>query len=194
VAIRGLQVELALCADREASLIAKKSTARDRISHLAKSRAEYTNLVSAVQNHSRLLEAAQKNLADARARQAGAHSASVITRVDGVEAAIRPSGPARKTVAAAGGVGGLLIGVGFVFLFAIPKQNSKRAGGLVGAAANHEAPATGNIGHGLNVSSPIEVPSTPAENRRPASVVDTFGMFRGMTLTEAVRAVQERCR
>ncbi|MGH9548301.1 MAG: hypothetical protein ACRD3W_02960, partial [Terriglobales bacterium] len=40
VAIRGLQVGLELCADREASLVAKKSTVRGRISNLAKSRAE----------------------------------------------------------------------------------------------------------------------------------------------------------
>ncbi|HEX3600802.1 MAG TPA: Wzz/FepE/Etk N-terminal domain-containing protein, partial [Lacipirellulaceae bacterium] len=66
VAIRGLQVEIDLCADRENSLVAKKGAARERVAHLAESRAEYTNIVSSVQNHSRLVEAAQKNLADAR--------------------------------------------------------------------------------------------------------------------------------
>ena len=72
------------------------------------------------QNHTRLVEAARKNLADARARQAGARSASVISRIDGVEAGVRPVGPGRKTITAAGGAGGLLLGFGLVFLFANP--------------------------------------------------------------------------
>ena len=90
------------------------------MSRLAEARAEYANLVASVQNHTRLVEAARKNLADARARQAGAHSASVISRIDGVEAGVRPAGPARKTIAAAGGVGGLIFGFGLIFLFANP--------------------------------------------------------------------------
>ncbi|HMC09894.1 MAG TPA: Wzz/FepE/Etk N-terminal domain-containing protein, partial [Pirellulaceae bacterium] len=91
VAIRGLQVEIELSADREKSLAAKYDAARERMSHLAEGRAQYSNLVASVQNHTRLVEAARKNLADARARQAGAHSASVISRIDGVEAGIWPS-------------------------------------------------------------------------------------------------------
>ena len=199
VAIRGLQVELELCADRESSLAKKKSSVRERISNLAKSRAEYTNLVSAVQNHSRLVEAAQKNLADARARQAGAHSASVITRVDGVEAAVRPNGPTRKTVAAAGGVGGLLIGVGFVFLFAAPKENPKRvlADPFVKQAAKDGA--SSNNSNGDNGQVPTAGPaigtlSAALDGASSIGASNTFGMFRGMSLSEAVRAVQERCR
>ena len=96
VAIRGLQVDIELGADREKSLAAKWNAARERMSHLAEARAEYANLVSSVQNHTRLVEAARKNLADARARQAGAHSASLITRIDGVEAGVRPDGPLAK--------------------------------------------------------------------------------------------------
>ena len=134
VAIRGLQVDIELCADREKSLEAKFTAARERMSRLAADRAEYANLVASVQNHTRLVEAARKNLADARARQAGAHSGSVISRIDGVEAGVRPAGPSRKTVAAAGGVGGLLFGFGLIFLFANPSTetaaNSVRPGRL----------------------------------------------------------------
>src|SRR5262249_5170110 len=96
VAIRGIQVEIELSADREKSLAAKYAAARERMSHLAERRAEYANLVASVQNHTRLVETARKNLADARARQAGAHSGSVISRIDGVEAGVWPSGPTRK--------------------------------------------------------------------------------------------------
>ena len=194
VAIRGLQVELELCGDHESSLAKKKSSVRERISNLAKSRAEYTNLVSFVQNHSRLLEGAQKNLADARARQAGAHSASVITRVDGVDAADRPNGPARKTVAAAGGVGGLLIGFGFVFLFAVPKESPIQGGELVETSPGAFADSTNANGRRQNATNINKVLDAAAEKPHPASVSDTFGMFRGLSLSEAVRAVQERCR
>jgi uncharacterized protein involved in exopolysaccharide biosynthesis len=194
VAIRGLQIEIALCGDREASLAAKKASARGRISQLAKSRAEYTNLVSSVQNHSRLVEAAQKNLADARARQAGAHSASVISRIDGIEAAIRPNGPARKTVAAAGGVGGLFIGFGFVFLFAVPVENSKRTDKFGKPAAGVSFKATSDGSLRPEAANTHEAPISVVAKSRPVSASDTFGMFRGLSLSEAVRAVQERCR
>jgi succinoglycan biosynthesis transport protein ExoP len=174
VAIRGLQVEVQLCGDREKALVARKATARDRVSLLAESRAEYTNLVASVQNHSRLVEAAEKNLADARARSAAAHCASVISRIDGVEAGIRPAGPARKTVAAAGGVGGLLVGFGLVFLFASPS--------VVPVAPSVAAPkrnTVNTVANGCHVA---------------GSAGDGFGMFRGLSLQEAVQAVQRRCR
>jgi uncharacterized protein involved in exopolysaccharide biosynthesis len=172
VAIRGLQVEIELTADREKSLAAKHASARARISRLAEARAEYANLVASVQNHTRLVEAARKNLADARARQAGALSASVISRIDGVEAGVWPIGPSRKTITAAGGVGGLLLGFGLVFLFATPKSVIERP-----SIPRH---------------SPIaDVDITPLV--KPArSSSEVFGMFRGMTLQEAVRTVQNR--
>jgi polysaccharide biosynthesis transport protein len=179
VAIRGLQVEIELSADREKSLAAKYDAARERMSHLAEGRAQYSNLVASVQNHTRLVEAARKNLADARARQAGAHSASVISRIDGVEAGVWPSGPTRKTITAAGGVGGLLLGFGFVFLFASPV--STRTETIFKASGTTEQVQTAVA---EPIVSPIAVPSrTPNE---------TFGMFRGKTLQEAICSIQER--
>jgi uncharacterized protein involved in exopolysaccharide biosynthesis len=179
VAIRGLQVEIELSADREKSLAAKYASARERMSHLAEGRAEYSNLVASVQNHTRLVEAARKNLADARARQASAHSSSMISRIDGVEAGVWPSGPTRKTITAAGGVGGLLLGFGFVFLFATPV--SSRTGNVAEAAV-----ATEPV-HAATVE-PV-VTRIVVSNRTPS---ENFGMFRGKTLQEAVRSIQER--
>lgn len=178
VAIRGLQVEIELSADREKSLAAKYASARERMSHLAENRAEYSNLVASVQNHTRLVEAARKNMADARARQASAHSASMISRIDGVEAGVWPSGPTRKTITAAGGVGGLLLGLGFVFLFAtpVPSRTENVADGVVTPEPVHAAVIE-------PFSSPVVSRRTPSEN---------FGMFRGKSLQEAVRCIQER--
>jgi polysaccharide biosynthesis transport protein len=179
VAIRGLQVDIELSAGREKSLATKYASARERMSHLAEGRAEYSNLVASVQNHTRLVETARKNLADARARQAGAHSASMISRIDGVEAGVSPSGPTRKTITVAGGVGGLLLGFGFVFLFAAPVPSR-----------------TENVAEGLSGSDQVRIPvaqfvATPvAEPRRTSS--ENFGMFRGKTLQEAIRSIRER--
>lgn len=200
VVIRGLQVEIDLCADREQSLAAKKNAARERLSRLAEGRAEYTNIVSSVQNHTRLMESARKNLADARARQAGAQSASLISRIDGVEAGVRPIGPTRKTVAAAGGVGGLLLGFGFIFLFVIPQ------------AVPVAVPAfDSKLADFIHVPSSRDVsqPTSDAPDLQPAGVTssvsqttpvrngfrtanESFGMFRGLSLPEAARAVQQR--
>jgi succinoglycan biosynthesis transport protein ExoP len=119
VAVKGLEVDLRLNADHEQVLAEQHEAGRARMARLAGARAEYANLVASVGNLTRLLEAARKNLADARAQQAGALSASVISRIDGVEAGIRPVGPSRTTISAAGGVAGLILGFGLVFL-AVP--------------------------------------------------------------------------
>jgi uncharacterized protein involved in exopolysaccharide biosynthesis len=164
VAIRGLQVDIELSADREKSLAAKYDGARGRMSRLAEGRAEYANLVASVQNHTRLVETARKSLADARARQAGARSASVISRIDGVEAGVWPIGPTRKTITAAGGVGGLLLGFGLIFLFANP------------ATVSNVAP----------VRDAVAIDSSVRRSN------EDFGMFRKMSLEEAVRSVRDR--
>jgi uncharacterized protein involved in exopolysaccharide biosynthesis len=176
VAIRGLQVDIDSSTDRQKSLSAKYDAARERMSRLAQNRAEYSNIVASVQNHTRLVEAARKNLADARARQAAASSASVISRIDGVEAGIWPIGPSRKTVTAAGAVGGILVGFGFVFLFANPVSTTSNAS-VVNAVS--------------------EVVAEPVATFRPVlkpvrSASESFGMFRGMSLREAIAAVQSR--
>ena len=178
VAIRGLQVDIELSAEREKSLAAKYASARGRMSHLAEGRAEYSNLVASVQNHTRLVEAARKNLADARARQAGAHSASVISRIDGVEAGVWPSGPTRKTITAAGGVGGLLVGFGFVFLFATPVVTRTETSSK-GVAVPEQVHTT---------IEPVVLPIV--ESSRTST--EAFSMFRGKSLQEAIRSIQER--
>ncbi len=189
VAIRGLHVEMELCVDREKSLASKIDAARERMSRLAASRAEYANLVSSVQNHTRLVEAARKNMADARARQAGAHCGSVISRIDGVEAGIRPAGPSRRTVVAAGGVGGLLLGFGLVFLFA-------NASPVAANTVEHSANVNGETPKGV-VAPKVAIVCDSLEQhlvKRPQVVYESFGMIRGMSLREAVRSVERRCK
>ncbi|MEM6329352.1 MAG: hypothetical protein AAF790_03775 [Planctomycetota bacterium] len=120
-AIAGVEMELSLSHQREAALRAELKQVRGRVATLAARRAEYSSLVSAVENQRRLVDAAEAQLADARAHSAGAAATSFLERVDSVEAGARPEGPGRATVSLAGGLGGMILGVGLVFAFYAPK-------------------------------------------------------------------------
>jgi polysaccharide biosynthesis transport protein len=180
VAIKGIEIELAMNADREESLVSRGDAGRDRMSRLAGERAEYANLVAAVENHTKLVDAARKNLSDARARQAGAHSSNVISRIDGVEAGVRPVGLSRKSITAAGGFGGLVLGLGFVFLFAKP----------VPAKVVSNSPAPSAVANGEPVKT---VASANGSNGKTAkSSGRDFGLYHGLSLDEAIRKVEQR--
>jgi uncharacterized protein involved in exopolysaccharide biosynthesis len=192
VAIRGLEVDVEIGAERDRTLAAEAAAAEGRISRLAESRAEYSNLVASVENHTRLVEAARKNLADARAHQAGALSASVINRIDGVEAGVHPIGPGRKAITLAGGFGGLLFGFGLVFLCGTPNLPVSQVASVVTpvevgrqavvvtngtTCTNRKANCTVN-GHSNGAAAPV------------AGV--TENLFHGMTLEQAIRSVDGR--
>jgi uncharacterized protein involved in exopolysaccharide biosynthesis len=181
VAIRGLKVDIEVGAERDAALADKYADARERLGRLAAARAEYANLGASVANHTRLVEAARKNLADARARQAGAQSASVISRIDGVEAGVRPVGPGRKVITAGGGVGGLLLGFGLVFLFATPAAPRPAFQRETTAATPPSQPA-------CSTGIADETNSSPGQR---SSVDRHPDWFRGMTLEQAIRNVQQ---
>jgi succinoglycan biosynthesis transport protein ExoP len=167
IAIKGLEIDLSLNGDRDVALNAKATAGRDRVARLAGARAEYANLLAAVDNYTKLVEAARKNLGDARAKHASAHTASVIGRIDGVEAGVRPVGPGRTTITAAGGVAGLILGLGAVFLIAGPVSS------LVPSAVEAKSVTT--------TAAPVV--KTP---------VEPFGLFRGMTLADAIRQIERR--
>jgi len=191
VAIRGLEVDVELGADRETALAAKWNASRERISNLAEARAEYAKLVASVESHTRLVEAAQTNLADARAHQAGALSASVISRIDGVEAGIRPVGPARKTVTAAGGVGGLILGLGFVFLFAgTAPTGSVAPVESVAAEVEKERVIVTNGKSRECTPAFARCGATPSRHSINVANFDV-NLFGGMTLEQAIRSAED---
>jgi succinoglycan biosynthesis transport protein ExoP len=115
-AINGLEIELSLGQDRAATLEARLSKNQASQKNLAQHRAEYAKLVSAVENQTKLVDAARTRLADAEVHLAGAQSASMLSRIDDVESGLRPIGPGRTTITAAGGLFGLLLGLGWIFL------------------------------------------------------------------------------
>jgi uncharacterized protein involved in exopolysaccharide biosynthesis len=208
VAVRGLAVDLELNVDREQALFAKLTAGRKRLSRLAEARAEYAKLVASVENHTRLVEAARTNLADARARQAAARSASVISRIDGVETGVRPVGPSRKTVTAAGGVGGLVLGLGVVFLFAnsptLPTgrlNHAMLADGVDPLRSQHvpnhsaqsvSAATTNQRKRWANEPVPNGLAQTKNSSNLTAQLPSrAFGIYQGMTLEDAIRSAEQ---
>ena len=87
-----------------------------RIDHLANIRAAYANIVAEVRTRSSILEAAERELAEADASRIASQSISLVTRVDKPMVGDKPIGPGKSIVILGSLVGGLVCGFGFTFL------------------------------------------------------------------------------
>jgi uncharacterized protein involved in exopolysaccharide biosynthesis len=152
LAIRGVNVELRLNAERSGLLNEQLATTLARLNRVAAARATYANEVAEVKNRAAILERSEQNLAEARASEASAKASSLVSRIDSPDAGIRPLGPPRIVIALSGVLGGLLTGFGLVFLW-VPAGTF--GGALPTTAANGHAmsPDAGEYGSA--------VPSTP---------------------------------
>jgi len=119
LAIRGVESELRLNAERRTLLEDQLAKTVRRLDGLASVRAAYANQAAEVKSRTVLLERSEQNLSEARASQASARAASLITPIDVPDAGIKPVGPSRVVIALCGVFGGLLSGFGLMFL-AIP--------------------------------------------------------------------------
>jgi hypothetical protein len=98
-------------------------------------------------------------------------------------------------VAAAGGFGGLLFGFGLVFLFGSPFPAA--FGDVTGNFGNVVATGTSASPISTPANKDAVAPATYASVEgslagRSRSTTESFGMFRGMTLADAVRVVELR--
>ena len=107
-ATRGVEVEQRLAASRLEMLSDERTQLIGRLEKVAGLRAEYSSLSSDMKHRTALVETAQRDLAEARASQAGA-TASLITLVDRPETGDRPVGPSAATILLVGVVGGLAV-------------------------------------------------------------------------------------
>lgn len=121
-AIAGVELELEVAASRERELASLIGGLRDHSADLAGRRSEYAELVANVEGQTAVLEKALKQLADAKAHRAGANTASLLARIDGVETGANPVGPGRTVVTAAGGLAGLILGAVLVFVLHAPRN------------------------------------------------------------------------
>jgi uncharacterized protein involved in exopolysaccharide biosynthesis len=89
-----------------------------RLKEVSGLRATYANQLAAVRQRSENLSKVIKDLADVRASQAAALSASLIARLDEPQPGNSPVGPSFSMIVMAGFGGGLIFGFGLVFLMA----------------------------------------------------------------------------
>jgi uncharacterized protein involved in exopolysaccharide biosynthesis len=143
-ATRGVEVELRLADGRLEMLQADRAAVTARLDKLAGLRAEYSSLVNDMRHRTTLVEKAQQTLAEARASQAGASTASLLTFVDRPETGDQPLGPSAALILLAGLAGGLMCGFGVVFLTApLEEAHSSQA---------NEAPSHARNGRSLSLS------------------------------------------
>ncbi|HEX3658364.1 MAG TPA: hypothetical protein VHV55_21420 [Pirellulales bacterium] len=124
-AIRGAELDWELAADRATLLEKQRASLASRLERLAGLRAEYSSLLAESESRTRVLEAGQRELVEARAAQAGSRSASLISRLDAPQVGGKPVGPSRAMIVLAGIFGGLALGLGVLLVSiqpALPTQ------------------------------------------------------------------------
>ena len=124
-ATQAVQVDLDLATKRVMALESQIAAARKRLDHLADIRAEYANAVAEVHLRTDTLKSAESQLAEARASQAAAHTASLLSRIDTPDTGAYPIGPSGSMIAAGGMLGGLILGLGLLFLTVPPLVSSQ---------------------------------------------------------------------
>ena len=120
LAIRGVEADQQVGADRIKSVESQVLEVHQRLSRLADMRAEYSNLSEAVKSRSETLKAVEHELADARARNAAANATSRLNLVGTPDTGTRSVGPGRSVIAAGGLGAGLLVSASIAFLLIQP--------------------------------------------------------------------------
>ena len=160
-AIQIAEVELRLTDARVESLREQLADVRGRFARLAGLRTSYGNLVAQTQNRTDLLQAARRTLADARASQAAARTASLIAQIDRPDTGTRPVGLSRAMTVLAGLAGGLLAGLGLLLLTVQPPPAP-----VVSPATERSAPASPCVQPAVRPAEPSLPPAGVLSMRR----------------------------
>ncbi|MBL8827626.1 MAG: hypothetical protein JNM18_11670 [Planctomycetaceae bacterium] len=115
-ALRAAELDWRLAAERVERLKTAIPEMRARLDRLASLRSEYSRRYNEVENRTKLMNEAQRELVDARAVQTSAEVASLITRVDSPLTGPKPQGPGKSIIMASGAAGGLIVGIGVLLL------------------------------------------------------------------------------
>lgn len=191
-AIVGVQAELRLSQNRASAVQSQLNDARARLGKLADMRANYANVVAERNQRADILKAAEQQLAEARASQAAARTASVITVIDAPVPSNGPIGPGKATIVLGGLLGGLFLGFGVVFLTVNPAQSDLTLTRSETASINHFS----NIDSDLNPEKigvesmlanggSVNRPSSTRENDYTANEYAFGG--NGLSLKQALR-------
>lgn len=114
--LRGIDDERRLIAGQIETFEDQLAETRARLEKIAGLRTEYSNLAAEVDHRTKLLQGIETDLTEARASEAGANAASLITLIDQPDPGVKPEGPGRATLGLAGLFAGLFAGVGIVIL------------------------------------------------------------------------------
>lgn len=131
----GVRTELKINGEQIAALKSRLDNAKHRQERIASLRAQYANLLAAAESRTARLEECRRELATAQAKEAGAAATSPIHAISTPDTGLRPIGPSLSKLVTAGGAGGLLIGLGLVFL-AVPASVPAEA--TEARPANHQ--------------------------------------------------------
>jgi succinoglycan biosynthesis transport protein ExoP len=122
IAIRAIESDLRLSGERIAKLEKQKADLRARFDNIADIRARYGNLAAMAKHRGEILKTAELELAEARSKQAAAHTGTLLQLIGEPVTGTRPVGPGRTVIVLAGMVGGLIVGLGIVVLTAQPQK------------------------------------------------------------------------
>ena len=167
VAIQGVEIELALNRDHAAAIGKQLTDMQQRLSTLAKNRAEYTNRVAAVENSRDVLAQARKQLSEIQAVQVAAQQTSLVTPIDRAEVGEYPEGISRAAVVMVGTMGGLILGLGCVFVTVPPTPQYDEAWNNQNADHQRTAENYGNDSYSSQVPATVSTAST-------STIVDAY--------------------
>jgi uncharacterized protein involved in exopolysaccharide biosynthesis len=136
VVIEGLQVDIGLSNNRLGVLNSQIANIQTRLNRLAEFRAEYSSRVASVESSHLVLNQAKKQLSEVQAKQAASQNAHLITVIDTPETGPYPIGLGRTLVVLLGTLGGLVMGLAWLFLN-LPTENLSSAE----KPSNNEQPA-----------------------------------------------------
>lgn len=115
-AVTTLRHGIKLTEERISVLESKRDQLTERLENLATIRADYSNVAADVKSRNEQVQAADRELAGAKASRDAAMTSSLITRLDKPLVGDTPEGPGKTSVLTAACVSGLLFGLGLVFL------------------------------------------------------------------------------
>jgi polysaccharide biosynthesis transport protein len=116
VVVNGYKASISISQQKIDALNAQELELGKRLNRLADIRGKYTNLLAEVKSRADSLSQIKKELNQAMASRDAAQAASLLTRLDSPEIGEKPVGPGRTTIVGGATVGGLMLGLGVVFL------------------------------------------------------------------------------
>lgn len=122
--VDGYEAALANTQQKIRALNAQEQELGQRLNRLAELRGKYSNLTAEVKSRGEKLSQIRNELTETVAARDAAQAASLLTRLDSPVLGEKPVGPGRTTIVGGATVGGLMFGLGVVFLL-VPLDGAK---------------------------------------------------------------------